>query len=169
MKVTETQDSNHCYSESGRLCFKSISFQHYWFEECYCGCLDLPVWDAGVHSGSPAVRDVWTLSYPQPQTAGRQKPQQKGNLSFCLRNWTWKFHIRIGLTLSNGPRPITVSPGGRWMGSPPSAGTRWKPDIRRQVCKTGGSFDLKGHQPGKDEFSINVQQGSDSSSVLQNT
>lgn len=49
------------------------------------------------------------------------------------------------------------------MGSPPSTGTRSKPDIRGQMCETGGSFDLEGHQPGKDKSPTNVQEGSDSS------
>lgn len=34
-----------------------------------------------------------------------------------------------GLTRRKGPLPTTVSPGGRWMGSPPSTGTRSKSDI----------------------------------------
>lgn len=39
-----------------------------------------------------------------------------------------------GLTPRNGPRPSTLSPSGRWTGSPPPTGTRSKPDI----CVAGG-------------------------------
>lgn len=46
-----------------------------------------------------------------------------------IRGHVFRLKRRGGLTPSNGPRPNTVSPGGRWTGSPPSTGTRSKPDI----------------------------------------
>lgn len=45
-------------------------------------------------------------------------------------NCGWKKKAIGGLTLNRGPRPITVSPGGSRIGSPPPTGTRSKPDIR---------------------------------------
>lgn len=46
-----------------------------------------------------------------------------------IHGHVFRLKRRGGLTPSNGPRPNTVSPGGRWTGSPPSTGTRSKPDI----------------------------------------